>query len=195
MKTNDILNLDVLDIMKMDMKELKKLTSQLGGVVNKRASRLEEHNIDTPALKGLKKSGGKISTKGLTDINDVRAEFFRAKKYAESKTGTVSGAKKVANDARARAFEITGGTLTKTQENRMWRVYNRMREMHPDLLYTNGKYNASKGKALQTKIAKEIETHKSYGVDRMTSLLNEQLEQEYNERENAYNDSEFYINF
>lgn len=187
MTVDEILAMDVANIMKLDLKELKQITQTLGSAANKRYKRAKSTGTNSPAFRAFEQGGGRVTTKGK-NINEVRAELFRAKRLFESKTGSIKGAEKYKKEIEA----TLGVSLTKKQEKRMWRVYDRIKELHPEMLYRNGRYDTEAAKQIQSQIAQEINSNKALGVDRMTARIDRLLEDEYQRNEDYYNNAEFY---
>lgn len=75
-----------------DEATLKKEVQTLAKTANSRIRALRKAGLDSPALKKVEDEGGLISVKGK-DLNQLRAEFTRAKSFLSSKTSTVSGVK------------------------------------------------------------------------------------------------------
>lgn len=133
MKINDILNLEPGDLMKLDRPQLAKIVSQMSSVANKRVKRLEASNVSSQALENVQRGGGKFGTKGLT-LNQLRAEYKRARGFLTSKSSTIRGAKKVNKELQLRL----GGSMTPTQMKNFWGVYNRLAEIEPNFLREYG---------------------------------------------------------
>lgn len=145
MNINDILNMDISDISKLNRTELAKLVSQLGSASNKRLKRMESKDMTTPATMGIKRSGGKISVAGK-NVNELRSEFMRAKTFLSAKTSTQKGFKQVQKSIEQRI----GGPLTPNQTKEFWQGYNKLMELEPNFL-------------------------KLYGSDRMQQFLRSEL--------------------
>lgn len=96
--------LSVKDIMKMDMnkfdtytlKEQKELVSRLASAANKRLKKFEDKGIVNPATLRMKLEGGKISVRNK-DVDTLKEEYFRAKKFLSSKFSTQKGYKEYTN--------------------------------------------------------------------------------------------------
>lgn len=75
------------------VRELRRETSRLAALANKRIERLERNNLkDTPAYKSYLESGGeKFGVKGKT-YNEVQTELSRLRRFINSETSTVRGA-------------------------------------------------------------------------------------------------------
>lgn len=73
-------------------KELRKETSRLASIANKRLQRLENAGLESsPAYqKWIDEGGQKFSVRGKT-INEVQAEMARLRKFIDAKTSTIRG--------------------------------------------------------------------------------------------------------
>lgn len=92
MTTSELLNLSSVEISKLKKPQLRKIVQTLASTSNKRLKRLQQKGISTPASRYVDKSG-KFSTKGK-NINQLRAEYIRAKNFLQSKTSTLKGYKR-----------------------------------------------------------------------------------------------------
>lgn len=96
--------LSIQDIMSMDMKkfesyslkEQKEITSRLASAANKRYNRFMEKEIVNPAILKMQTEGGKISVKNKNP-DELKEEYFRAKKFLKSKFSTQKGYKDYMN--------------------------------------------------------------------------------------------------
>lgn len=92
-KVDTILNITPDKLMAMSRKDLAKNISILASAANKRLKRLELSGEFSPAAEWVRTHGGKFSVAGKNK-NQLLIEFFRVQQYMDSKTSTVSGAKK-----------------------------------------------------------------------------------------------------
>lgn len=129
MNIKDILSLDVETISKLNKKELSKLTVQLGSAANKRIKRIEQKNENSPAYESIIKSGGKISAANK-NINQLRSEFARAKKFLEAKTSSLTGIKAFRSDIEKRLDVKFEADIF----NKMIKTYNRLSELNENFL-------------------------------------------------------------
>lgn len=119
LKITDILNIDLNTFNSLNESQLRSILSRLVSASNKRIRRLEEHNINSPALQGLGKQKV-FSTKLPTDtskqqrVNRLRSEFARARSFLTSETSTIGGYKKFTKrttERIAKELNIDIGTL------------------------------------------------------------------------------------
>jgi len=138
MKKNDIVSgKSVKDILAMDNRtfnrltesELRKVVGRLVSAGNKRLRSFEKSGESSPATRYIEKSGGKFSTRGK-DLNALRAEFARAKGFFESKTGSRSEWKKVQKETQ-KGLEKAGVDVDPENANKMWKAYERLKEVNP----------------------------------------------------------------
>ena len=90
----NILSMDIDKFNKLKEPDLKKIVGRLVSAANKRIRRMESAGIESPALSGVKRSGGTFSVKDK-NLDQLRSEYARAKRFLTSKTSTIKGAKKV----------------------------------------------------------------------------------------------------
>lgn len=129
----DITSLSNKDFNSLSRSELAKVTSRLVSASNKRLRRLEKQGITTPSSESVAKSGGAFSVKGK-NINELRAEFSRAKTFLGQKTSTVSGYKKFKKEYK----QLTGfnlESLTKEQQGDLWKLTTALKEIEPVKFY------------------------------------------------------------
>lgn len=109
MKTQDILNKDIRDVIKSSDKELSQMVSILRSTSRKRYERLEKTGlIDlSPSAKNLIKGGGLPTVKGMSR-NQLMQEFKRYTQFLSNKTSTVKGTRKYIKNIQDAVREITG---------------------------------------------------------------------------------------
>lgn len=181
MKIKDILKLEPEQLMRMNRKELATVTSLLSRGANKRMQRLEAKELDTPALQGLQRSGGRFTTKGK-NLNELRSEFYRVSHFLNARTSTIKGAKKVHKEVEERI----GGSLTPSQMKNFWSTYRKLKELEPSALKDYG------SSQMQQYMRNEfVET--GFDTDTLLEVAQEQINQEYEERESElYDMGEFF---
>lgn len=95
---DEILNMSQRDLMKMTDKEIRKVISSQRSIARKRLERLEAKEEYTPSLSDLMRSGGIPTVKGMDKISLIN-EYKRYRKFLGAVTSTVTGAKKVRQNA------------------------------------------------------------------------------------------------
>lgn len=181
MTIKEILGLEPEQLMRMNRKELATVTSLLSRGANKRMQRLEAKQLDTPALQGLERSGGRFSTRGK-NLNELRSEFYRVSHFLNAKTSTITGAKRVHKEIEERI----GGSLTPNQMKEFWHTYRKLKELEPAALADYG------SEQMQQYLRKEFVDS---GFDSQTALdlAGEEINQAYEEREGElYDMGEFF---
>lgn len=112
MKTNQLLNLTIKDVSKMTEKELRQSVSVLRSTARKRYERLEKAGLYTQPMRTLSRKSPNdesvLPTVSGMDKITLRNEFKRYKAFLESKTSTVSGAKRVEQATRKMIEDVTG---------------------------------------------------------------------------------------
>ena len=120
-KVSDILNLSDIDINRLSERDLAKVTRRLADAANKRIKNLQKLESRSPALAYVEENGGLFRTGGK-NINELRAEFARARTFLSLKTSTLKGAKKV----RREFEEYVGQELTDKQVGHFWKIFHRL---------------------------------------------------------------------
>ena len=77
-------------INRMSERELKDVLLKMGNTINRRLKGFERRDEESPAIYELKKSGGAISVKNK-NVNQLRAEYIRARDFLNTKTSTQKG--------------------------------------------------------------------------------------------------------
>jgi hypothetical protein len=179
MNINELMNLDISDVQRMTRRELAKAVSTLGSAANKRIKRFETKGIETPALRGVKRSGGNISTKGKT-VNELRAEYVRAKTFLGAKTSTVKGYKTVQKQFEERI----GGKLSEDETKTFWSAYNKLSELEPNFLKLYG------SDRMQQYLRDEMTQHPGSESEDLAKMGKNRLEEMYRQIEEEYNSKE-----
>ena len=147
MTTEEIINLDIEDIQKLNTKQLQRLTTQIVSTANKRVKALQSAGLeDSLILTQIKDFSGRFSSKieGKNKLNRLRNTFSNVRNFLLAETSTVRGYKKY---NRETAERIAGNKNMKDPEARdfvkryesdielrrdFWRIYNRLKETYPD---------------------------------------------------------------
>lgn len=147
MTTEEIINLDIEDIQKLNTKQLQRLTTQIVSTANKRVKALQSAGLeDSLILTQMKDFSGRFSSKieGKNKLNRLRNTFSNVRNFLLADTSTVRGYKKY---NRETAERIAGNKNMRDPEARdfvkryesdielrrdFWRIYNRLKETYPD---------------------------------------------------------------
>lgn len=147
MTTEEIINLDIEDIQKLNTKQLQRLTTQIVSTANKRVKALQSAGLeDSLILTQMKDFSGRFSSKieGKNKLNRLRNTFSNVRNFLLAETSTVRGYKKY---NRETAERIAGNKNMRDPEARdfvkryesdielrrdFWRTYNRLKETYPD---------------------------------------------------------------
>ena len=137
-KTEQLLNMSSQEFSHMTKAELQRAVRTLARTANKNLKGLNEAEISTPASRYMENSGGRITSSGKT-LNQLRAEFVRARDFIESKTGSVETWEKVKRKTirklKKKDIDTTSGTFDK-----MWKAYEKLKETNPEVANANMKY-------------------------------------------------------
>ena len=123
LSTEEILNMDVNDINRMNNRTIKALASRLVSSMNKRIRSLEKNAPDSQALHSLPE-GHRFSTKGL-NRNEVRSLVGEMIQFGQMKTSTAKGWKSYRKSVESKL----GGKLSDLKsEPKFWETYRRLQE-------------------------------------------------------------------
>ena len=133
LKISDILNIDLDTFNNLSESDLRKITSRLVSASNKRIRRLKEHDINSPALRGM---GDLESFSTKLDetispqqrVNQLRHMFSQMRSFLTSETSTIKGYKKYTDrmvDAIARSMNKDKRTIEeKLGKDGIKKLYN-----------------------------------------------------------------------
>ena len=173
MSVQDILNMDNATFNKLTASEMRKVVGRLVSAGNKRLRSFERAGESSPATRYVAKSDGAFSTKGK-DLNALRAEYTRAKNFLQAKTGTRKGWKTVKKETIA-GLKKHGVEMTEEQFNDVWKAYEDLKELSPEVANRGLKYNVLKDVANMV-----TDTDKS--AEEIATALHENLSQIYEEQ-------------
>lgn len=88
----DILNIPMSKFEKYTPTQQRELVSRLASAANKRYSKFEQKGIVNPAILKMQMEGGRISVRNKTP-DEIKEEYFRAKKFLKSGLSTQKGYK------------------------------------------------------------------------------------------------------
>ena len=169
----DIMNMDNKTFNSLNTSDMRKVVGRLVSAGNKRLRSFERAGESSPATRHVEKSGGMFSTKGK-DLNSLRAEYTRAKNFLQSKTGTRKGWKQVKKETIA-GFKKQGVEITDSQFNDVWKAYEDLKELSPEVANRGLKYSVLK------EVADMVEdSNKS--ADEIAIALHENLSKIYEEQ-------------
>ena len=193
MTTEEIINLDIEDIQKLNTKQLQRLTTQIVSTANKRVKALQSAGLgDSLILTQMKDFSGRFSSKieGKNKLNRLRNTFSNVRNFLLAETSTVRGYKKY---NRETAERIAGNKNMRDPEARdfvkryesdielrrdFWRIYNRLKETYPDKFSGKGA-----SERIQKLIRSQIQSMPFSSTDEiyesMEDILNNDSEPEY----------------
>lgn len=175
----DILSMDVSEFNKLGLKDMQKITGRLVSAGNKRLRRAEEKGITSPAFAYIENSGGYFSTKGK-NLNQLRAEFVRAKNFLEAETSTIKGAEKFINES-IKALKNEGVNVSRDNFQEVMKLYESLKRDSPKVAERGLKY------AVLQELSSFVESKKDPD-DILTSMRNSLDEIYEREQENLENE-------
>lgn len=173
MTVQDILNMDNKTFNSLNTSDMRKVVGRLVSAGNKRLRSFERAGESSPATRHVAKSGGAFSTKGK-DLNALRAEYTRAKNFLQAKTGTRKGWKQVKKETIA-GLKKQGVEMTEQQFNDVWKAYEDLKELSPEVANRGLKYSVLKDVA-------DMVTDTNKSADEIATALHENLSFIYEEQ-------------
>ena len=173
MSVQDILNMDINTFNKLNTSDLKKIVGRLVSAGNKRLRSFGRAGESSPATRYVEKSGGAFSTKGK-DLNALRAEYTRAKNFLQAKTGTRKGWTKIKRET-IKSLRKQGVEMSEKQFDKVWRAYEDLKELSPEVANRGLKYSVLKDVA-------DMATDERKSADEIATSLNENLSRIYEEQ-------------
>lgn len=179
--TAELLNMSSGDISGLTRSQLAQVVSRIASAANKRLRGLERAGIVSPAYKRVMESGGKISTRGK-NLNQLRAEFLRAKQFMDAKTSSVTGYKKVIENTakKLRDAGVTNANASNVED--LLKIYDRLTQLDP-----NAKGRGLKYKLLNA-ISDQMYIDPNARVDEVAYTMQKQLDAIIEENEISNND-------
>lgn len=152
---------------------MRKVVGRLVSAGNKRLRSFEKVGESSPATRHVSRSGGAFSTKGK-DLNALRSEYTRAKNFLQAKTGTRKGWKSVKRDTIS-ALKEKGVEMTEKQFDDVWKAYEELKELSPEVANRGMKYSVLKDVA-------DMVTETDASADEIATALHKNLSQIYEEQ-------------
>lgn len=81
-----------------ELRALKKETSRLNSMANKRIRRLQDKGMKTPALEKWESEGGQFFSVAGKDWNETQKELARVRQFIDNKTSSIRDATRVLKD-------------------------------------------------------------------------------------------------
>ena len=166
---------------KLSKQELKGYTQILASAGNKRIKRFQEAGETSPSVEAVLKKG-KFSTKDKS-FQELRAEFMRAKRFMESKTGSLRSEIRLRNENITK-LKGAGIEITKDQYKNFWRAYEQIKKDDPSVASKSLKY------AVLENIDKYQKSNIETNVDDIVNHIQGNMEQIYERAEELRHDFE-----
>ena len=123
----------------MTERELKDAVIKMGNTINRRLKGFEKRDEVSPAAYNLLDSGGKISVRGK-DVNQLRAEYIRARDFLKSKTSTQKGYYNTLDRIKY-GLHKEGIDLTRRQVMDVLKTYTKVKNESPKGRLSDIRYN------------------------------------------------------
>lgn len=195
LKISDILNIDLDTFNNMSESDLRKITSRLVSASNKRIRRLKEHNINSPALRGMGEKE-KFSTKldnsvpKQQRVNQLRSTFAKMRGFLTSETSTIGGYKKLVKKTKQRiAKELNIPEKTLESKLNVGKLFDLLHKAQERGIVSS--YRGSKGSEQARNIIAEILIdNPDANEDTIMDWLEEQTDEWYEEQEELDDETE-----
>lgn len=172
LKIEDIL---LMDLNKLTEKELRQVTTRLVSAANKRIKRAKKSDKPTPH-EVEKVRGGKFSTKGTKNINELRKVTATVKNFLKSETASLRGQARTRKRVE-KGLKKAGVNLKGVDYNEFFRKYEQLKEISPII----------SNKELKYKVMNEISQQLKDGEDVSIQKLVDELNKIYEADEEANN--------
>lgn len=146
-QTSKLLEMDVADFNRMKKSELKQAVRTLAYSANRRLREFAEAGEESPATRYVEESGGFFTGSGKVTVDDLRAEFARAKGFLTAKTSTLEAWEKTKEQTVDSLQESGVKNIDELTDDRievMWKAYERLKESNPEISSKQFKYEALK---------------------------------------------------
>ena len=139
MKRSEMLSYTAEDINKMNKQQLLELAKAEQKAIKDARYRLEQAEINAPALRQIQKAGN-ISAKKSMTVNQLRREITKGRVILNYRTSTVREARNVENEiVGALSSRLNKPELTEDQSKTLWKIIDRMREADEKALLNTSK--------------------------------------------------------
>ena len=141
MGIKDILSMGLNEFNKLKESQLRSLTNKLVSAANKRVRRFEAAGEKSPALSKVEQEG--IFSTRNKSFNELRQEFARTRRFLQSETGNLRGARRVQNQV-INNLNRSGVNITRDQYNAFFDAYEKLKQQNPEVAERRFKYMAMK---------------------------------------------------
>lgn len=141
MGIKDILSMDLNEFNKLKESQLRSLSNKLVSAANKRVRRFQTAGEKSPALSKVEQEG--IFSTRNKSFNELRQEFARTRRFLQSETGNLRGAKRVQNQV-INNLNRSGVSITRDQYNAFFDAYEKLKQQNPEVAERRFKYMAMK---------------------------------------------------
>lgn len=140
---SDIMDMSIDEFLSLSASQLRQATQRLASAANKRLKRIEQSSTLSPAAIEALESGGKFSTKNK-NLVELQVEFRRVSNFLQSPSSTVTGAKKLEEEARKSLKDIYGIGIDKEQFRQIVTDYRKLINASPEVAARALKYKVLK---------------------------------------------------
>ena len=134
----EFLEMSPKEVQSLNKAELSKVVAQLNRIEHKRLKNLEKYGLQGPALTTLIGGGGKTRAGRDMSINELRAEYKRAKSFLQSETSTVKGARQFIQGIKENIGAEKAENLTGEDIGRLYSILDKYKETGAIGFYKKG---------------------------------------------------------
>lgn len=139
MKRDEMLSYTAEDINKMNKQQLLELARAEQKAIKDARYRLQEAQINAPALRQIQEAGN-ISAKKSMTVNQLRREIAKGRVILNYRTSTVREARKVESEiVGSLSSRLKAPSLTEDESKTLWKIIDRMREADEKALLNTSK--------------------------------------------------------
>ena len=139
MKRSEMLSYTAEDINKMNKQQLLELARAEQKAIKDARYRLQEAQINAPALRQIQEAGN-ISAKKSMTVNQLRREIAKGRVMLNYRTSTVREARKVESEiVGSLSSRLNAPQLTEDESKTLWKIIDRMREADEKALLNTSK--------------------------------------------------------
>lgn len=139
MKRSEMLSYTAEDINKMNKQQLLELAKAEQKAIKDARYRLEQAQINAPALRQIQEVGN-ISAKKSMTVNQLRREIAKGRVMLNYRTSTVGEARKVESEiVGSLSSRLNAPQLSEDESKTLWKIIDRMREADEKALLNTSK--------------------------------------------------------
>ena len=133
-----ILNRDIADTVSLSPTEIRRDIQTMSDAINKRIKRFNKADVTSPALRRLYESGGRVSSRGLSD-DELISEYKRAYDFLNEQTSSLQKFEKIRKDTQ-KEFMNRGVVLSKEDFYKISNMYEELKDSNIEVAEKGFRY-------------------------------------------------------